>query len=77
MGDSLADALRTSAADAGILIDLDRLALEGEWQELIQNALNERTIAEVRLHFASGECYRYRRRHRWRFWRKIPAGPKA
>jgi hypothetical protein len=77
MGDSLADALRTSAADVRILIDLDRPAFAGEWQEPVQRVLNDRVITEVRLHFASGERYRYRHRHRWRFWRKIPAGPKA
>jgi hypothetical protein len=77
MGASLADALPTSAVGAPILIDLERPGLAGEWQEPVQRALNDRVITEVRLHFASGERYRYRHRHRWRFWRKIPAGPKA
>ena len=77
VGASLADALPTSAAGERILIDVDKAAPEGEWQEPIQRALNDRVITELHLRFASGECYRYRRGHRWRFWRKVPAAPKA
>jgi hypothetical protein len=77
VGASLADALPTSAAGARILIDLDRPAFAGEWQEPVQGVLNDRVVTEVRLNFACGERYRYRHGHRWRFWRKIPAAPKA
>jgi hypothetical protein len=77
IGASLADALPTAVAGARILVDLDKPALEGEWQEPIQNALKDRTIAKVRLTFASGERYCYRHGHRWRFWRKIPSAPRA
>jgi hypothetical protein len=77
IADSLADALPTSAAGAGILIDLDRAVIADEWQEPVQRALNDRVVTEVRLNFASGERYCYRHGHRWRFWRKIPSAPKA
>jgi hypothetical protein len=74
----MAGTLAAAAADARILIDLDRpaSALENEWQE-IQKALHDRVIAQVRLNFASGERYRYRHGHRWRFWRKVPLAHKA
>jgi hypothetical protein len=78
---SMADALSAAAAGTAILIDLDRpasaSALDGEWQEPIQRALSDRVVAEVRLTFASGERFRYRHGHRWRFWRKVPAAYKA
>jgi len=77
VGPSLADALPTAAAGTRILMDLDRTALADEWQEAVQGTLNDRVITEVRLNFASGERYCYRHRHRWRFWRKVPASSKA
>jgi hypothetical protein len=77
----MGDALAAAAAETRILIDLDgstsTSALAGGWQEPIQRALDDRVITEVRVNFASGERYRYRRWHRWRFWRKSLAAPKA
>jgi hypothetical protein len=79
VADGLAPALDGTSADSQLLIDLDRpgVAEESAWQERIQRALAERVVAQVRLKFASGERYRYRHGHRWRFWRKIPATHKA
>ncbi len=79
VADALADALATATADSHIVFDVDASAEpvhEGTWSA-IQQALTERVIRELRLSFASGERYRYRRVHRWRFWRKVPAKPKA
>jgi len=79
VADELADTLATATADSHILIDADASAgpaLEGAW-EPIQRALTGRVIGELRLSFASGERYRYRHGHRWRFWRKVPAKPQA
>jgi hypothetical protein len=75
----LGEALAAATADSHILVDADALAgatLEGAWQP-IQQALTKRVIHELRLSFASGERYRYRHVHRWRFWRKLPAKPQA
>jgi len=77
--DELAAALATAAADSQILVDADASSgppLEGAWAP-IQQALTERAIGELRLSFASGERYRYRHGHRWRFWRKVQAKRKA
>ena len=79
VSDGLAQALDRTSAETQLLVDLGRpaAAAESSWQERIQRALAERVIAEVGLKFASGERYRYRHGHRWRFWRKIPAIRKA
>lgn len=79
VADGLAQALDRASPEAQLLVDLGRpaAAAESSWQERIQRALAERVIAEVGLKFASGERYRYRHGHRWRFWRKIPAVHKA
>ena len=72
---TLAGALAAATADSHILLDADvptGVAVEPELQP-IQQALAERVIGELRLSFASGERYRYRHAHRWRFWRKVPA----
>ena len=79
VADSLVQVLDAATADSQLLIDADAsadLTLEGAWRP-IQQALGQRVIRELRLRFASGERYRYRHGHRWRFWRKIPAKPKA
>lgn len=76
---ALADAVDAAAVDSHLLIDLEAhagQALEGAWHR-IQQALTQRVIGELRLSFASGERYRYRHGHRWRFWRKVPAKAKA
>jgi hypothetical protein len=75
----VADTLATATADSHILIDADVPAgpvLESAWQP-VQRALTARAISELRLSFASGERYRYRHIHRWRFWRKVQAKPEA
>lgn len=76
---SPADAMAAVAPEARILIDLDVPGSElgSEWQEPITRALADRAIADLQLKFASGERFRYRRGHRWRFWRKVPAKPRA
>jgi hypothetical protein len=74
-----AEALAAATADSHILVDADStvgLALEDAWQP-IQQALTKRALGELCLSFASGERYRYRHGHRWRFWRKVAAKPQA
>jgi len=76
---ALVDTLGAVAADSHILLDADApagMTVEDVLQP-IQNALAQRVIGELRLSFASGERYRYRHGHRWRFWRKVPAKPKT
>jgi len=76
---TLADALGTAAAESRILLDLDApvdAAAENALQQ-IQQALIRRAVGELRLNFASGERYRYRHAHRWRFWRKVQAQAQA
>lgn len=79
IANSLADAVAAATPDARLLIDLDASGSppESAWQEPVRRALADRIIAELQLKFASGERFRYRRGHRWRFWRKIPAKLKA
>jgi len=74
---TLQDALAAPTADSRILFDADTpagVAVESGLPA-IQQALAQRVIHELRLSFASGERYRYRHAHRWRFWRKVPAKP--
>lgn len=76
---TLADALGSAAPDSRILLDADATAgvvVEDALQP-VQQALSQRIVRDVGLSFASGERYRYRHAHRWRFWRKAPAKPKA
>jgi len=76
---TLADALGAATVDSRILLDLDAagdVTIEPVLQA-IQQALVRRTVGELRLSFASGERYRYRHAHRWRFWRKVPAQAQA
>jgi hypothetical protein len=74
---TLADALATATANSRIVLDADAPAGAAVETALspIQQALTQRVIHELRLSFASGERYRYRHAHRWRFWRKVPAKP--
>jgi len=74
---TLAGALAAAATDSRILVDADApagIAAEAALQP-IQQALTRRAVGELSLSFASGERYRYRHAHRWRFWRKVPAKP--
>jgi hypothetical protein len=76
---ALADALGSATADSRILLDADApagIAVEDAFQP-IQQALIQRVVRELRLSFASGERYRYRHAHRWRFWRRVPAKTQA
>jgi len=77
---SQAEVIEAASGDRRILLDLDRpvdstssIAL----QERIGQALAERSVTQVDLKFASGERVRYRRGHRWRFWRRLPAAAAA
>ncbi len=52
------------------MLDLGQHALEGEaWRQLF-GMLDQRRVGELHLLFASGERYRLKRSHRWRFWRR-------
>lgn len=61
--------------DAVIVVDLaawrDAGALEQQWLGAVQAQLAHRRLAAVNVHFESGERYRYRHAHRWRFWRRL------
>ncbi|MGA7297625.1 MAG: phosphoglycerate mutase [Rhodanobacteraceae bacterium] len=55
-----------------VLLDLGQHALGSEaWRQLF-GMLDQRRVGELRLMFASGERYRLKRSHRWRFWRRRP-----
>jgi len=71
---TMADALDAGRGEVRVLVDLDGpLSIAtGAWAESVQKALAELSVAQVELKFASGERYRYRHGHRWRFWRRIP-----
>jgi len=71
---TMADALDAGRGEVRVLVDLDgpMSVATGAWAESVQKALAERRVAQVDLKFASGERYRYRHGHRWRFWRRIP-----
>jgi hypothetical protein len=62
---------------AGSLYDLRRVrdaaALERDW--LAPLLARQRRDEVLRLDFADGMQVEYRRGHRWRFWRRIPALP--
>jgi len=69
----IAQQLRTieaiAASETGWLIDLQDLPageLASRWWSALQPLLERRTVV---LHFASGERWRHKPRHRWRFWR--------
>jgi len=58
-----------AAAGGGSLVDLQDLPaheLASHWWSQLQPLLERR---DVLLHFASGERWLHRPRHRWRFWR--------
>jgi hypothetical protein len=55
----------------------DVTSLEARWLEPAQQALACREIEHVDLHFVSGERFRYRRVHRWRFWRRVKSSASA
>ena len=55
-----------------VLLDLGQHALGSEaWRQLF-GMLDQRRVGELRLMFASGERYRLKRSHSWRFWRRRP-----
>jgi hypothetical protein len=62
--------------EANVLLDLaalrDMRAL-GQWLDLVDTRLVGKKIGWIRLQFAGGERYLYRRTHRWRFWRRVPS----
>ena len=75
---TLADGLPAETGDGtNALIDLGALrdvaACERDWLQPAQEALAAGRIGAVELRFADGERRRYRHRHRWRFWRRVPA----
>lgn len=59
-----------SEPDSDVLLDLGQHTIGAPaWQELLA-LLKKRRVDELHLLFASGERYRLRRPHRWRFWRR-------
>ena len=76
---ALAGALDADTADAHVLMDADASLdrpLDRTCQS-IQDALDRRVLRELRLSFAGGERFAYRRSHRWRFWRKVRPEPRV
>jgi hypothetical protein len=64
------------SADSRLLIDLTELrddALEIHWLQRIDRALRQRRLDSIELLFASGERFRIRPMHRFRFWRRVAA----
>jgi hypothetical protein len=58
-----------AAAAAGWLIDLQDLPvgeIESSWWPILESVIDRQS---VELHFASGERWRHKPRHRWRLWR--------
>lgn len=56
--------------DSEVLLDLGQHAIGTEaWHELLA-LLRQHRVDELHLLFASGERYRLKRSHRWRFWRR-------
>jgi hypothetical protein len=77
---TVADALEAAAGDSRVMVDLDGPmppAASETWADLVQKALGDRSVTQVDLKFTSGERYRYRHGHRWRFWRKVPVARTA
>ena len=64
---------RFEAKDA-LLLDLSAGVARDEWYAPLHEALRTRQLAELELRFESGEVVIYKHRHRWRFWRRVPAG---
>lgn len=64
-------------AESTVAADLSQLrepaVLEGQWLAPVATMLARRRLGSLQLHFESGERFRYRNVHRWRFWRRIPA----
>lgn len=65
--------------DGCALLDLgaarDAAALEADWLAPLHERIARRSLAAVRLVGADGVRASYRRVHRWRFWRRVPAVP--
>lgn len=60
----------SNALDSDVLLDLGQHAIGIEaWHELL-GLLQKRRVDELQLLFSSGERYRLKRAHRWRFWRR-------
>ncbi len=78
---SPSDLFEAAAGQRQIMLDLDcpgnAWSPPFAWQRLIGDALAERTLTRIDLKFASGERYRYRHGHRWRFWRRLPAAAEV
>jgi hypothetical protein len=61
-------------SDASILVDLGDLrgdALESEWLQALDEAMQRRRIDQIDLLFASGERHMIRPAHRFRVWRRV------
>jgi hypothetical protein len=59
------------------LLDLAhaRTTLQGDWFAPLDAAVRSGAIAALTLRFEDGQAVSYKRRHRWRFWRRLRAGP--
>lgn len=53
------------------LVELRDAALQDDWLAPAEAALRGGRIDQAMLNFASGERFRIRRSHRWRFWRPM------
>jgi hypothetical protein len=78
---ALAEALADASASASVLADLvgrrDRAQVESAWVAPVHAQVEQRRWQAIELRFESGERHRYRRPHRWRFWRRLPAAGAA
>jgi len=57
-----------------LLLDLGAGVARDAWYAPLHEALRKRQLAELELHFESGEVVLYKHRHRWRFWRRVRPG---
>jgi hypothetical protein len=68
------EAIGAAASAPAMLLDLLELrdgALQDDWLAPAEAALAGGRINQVVLEFASGERFRVRQSHRWRFWRTV------
>lgn len=70
-----AGSLIASGGDGKVLLDLSTLrdveTFERDWFAPLHDAVLQRRVGVVEVRFESGERHRWRRSHRWRFWRRV------
>jgi hypothetical protein len=68
------DSIRAFEGESSVLLDLTGLrgdALDRDWLQAVDSLLQRRDLTDVQLVFESGERFRVRPMHRFRFWRSV------